>query len=73
MPKIEGLDHITIKVGEKFEPLSGVKAFDKEDGDITKDIKITGNVDVNKEGKYELIIVQTYDEYMEQVREKIET
>ena len=25
-----------------------------------------------KEGKSELIIVQTYDEYMEQVREKIE-
>ena len=43
-----------------------------------KRIKDTYNVDVTveadssiKEGKSELIIVQTYDEYLEQVREKI--
>ena len=45
-----------------------------------KKIKDTYDVDVLveadskvKPGKSELIILQTYDEYMEQVREKIET
>ena len=39
----------------------------------TYDVDIVVEADNNiKEGKSELIIVQTYDEYMEQVREKIE-
>ena len=47
--------------------------------DNIKKIKEIYNVDVIveadssiKEGKSELVIMQTYDEYMEQVREKIE-
>lgn len=34
--------------------LNGVTASDKEDGDLTKAIKVTGNVDLSKEGTYTL-------------------
>ncbi|OSB07625.1 cell surface protein, partial [Paraclostridium bifermentans] len=33
----------TIKVGDKFNPMDGVSAIDKEDGNITKDIKVIKN------------------------------
>ena len=58
-PVIEGLDRVELKVGDQFEPLAGVKATDKEDGDITKDIKVMGRVDVNVEGTYELTYTVT--------------
>ena len=58
-PIITGLDKVELKIGDKFDPLSGVKATDKEDGDITKDIKVSGSVDVNVEGKYELTYTVT--------------
>ena len=58
-PVIEGLNKVELKVGDKFEPLAGVKATDKEDGDITKDIKVMGRVDVNVEGTYELTYTVT--------------
>jgi hypothetical protein len=44
----------TIKVGDKFNPMAGVTATDKEDGNITKHIKVTGSVDTNKPRTYEL-------------------
>lgn len=45
----------TIVVGSIFNPLDGVKAFDKEDGDITdKIVVISNNVDINKVGTYKL-------------------
>lgn len=46
---------ITIKVGDKFNPLEGVTASDKEDGDLTDSIKVTKNtVNTNVAGKYEV-------------------
>lgn len=36
---IEGIDNIEIEVGEKFDPMQGVKATDNEDGDITSNVK----------------------------------
>ncbi|MGG7213902.1 immunoglobulin-like domain-containing protein [Clostridium nigeriense] len=52
-PKINAEDKI-IKLGEEFDPLSGVSASDKEDINIT-DIKVTENtVDVTKEGTYKV-------------------
>ncbi|MGG7143840.1 immunoglobulin-like domain-containing protein [Clostridium nigeriense] len=52
-PKINA-ENKTIKLGEKFEVLSGVTATDKEDSNIT-DIKVTENtVDVTKEGTYKV-------------------
>lgn len=52
LPVINTEDKV-IKVGYKFNPLHGVTAHDKEDGNITKDIKVIENtVDTNKVGKY---------------------
>ena len=43
----------TIKLGEEFNPLSIVTAYDKEDKDLTSSIKvIENNVDTTKEGNY---------------------
>jgi hypothetical protein len=51
-PKINAEDKV-IKLGENFDPLSGVSASDKEDGNITKEIEvIEDNVDTTKEGNY---------------------
>ncbi|MFQ8921377.1 MAG: immunoglobulin-like domain-containing protein [Clostridium paraputrificum] len=58
-PVISGADNISIKEGIEFNPMTGVTATDTEDGNITKDIKVTGNVDINKPGKYELIYTVT--------------
>lgn len=53
-PVINGAENITIKVGDSFDPKSGVIATDKEDGDITSKIVITGSVDTSKAGEYVL-------------------
>ena len=53
-PTITGVKDQTIKVGESFDPKAGVNAKDKEDGDLTSKIKIDGEVDTNKVGKYKL-------------------
>ena len=45
----------TITIGSTFEPSSGVKAQDEEDGDITKNIKVINNTVNEKElGTYEV-------------------
>ena len=41
-------------VGDKFNPLAGVSAYDKEDGDLTESITVSGTVDTLKPGKYTL-------------------
>ena len=51
---INGAEDITIKVGDSFDPKSGVTATDKEDGDITSKIVIKGSVDTSKAGEYVL-------------------
>ena len=54
IPQIEASDKV-INLGEKFEPLKGVKATDKEDGNITENIKIIENtVNVNVVGTYKV-------------------
>ena len=43
----------TLTVGDKFDPLDGVTATDKEDGDLTDQIEIAENtVDTSKAGLY---------------------
>ncbi len=78
---VEKIKKINVKVKEvkikvNFVNMNNVIGHKKSN--ITK-LKEVYDVDVNveadnsiKPGKSELIIVQTYDEYMEQVREKIE-
>ena len=65
-----------VKVKVNFADMNNVIGHKK---DNIKKIKDIYNVDVVveadnsiKEGKSELIIIQTYDEYLEQVREKID-
>ena len=55
LPTLWGVKDSNILVGDNFDPLVGVKALDKEDGDITSKIVVTGTVDTTKAGKYELI------------------
>lgn len=52
-PTITATDK-TIYVKDEFDPLKDVKAIDPEDGDITKNIKVSGSVDINKPGIYQL-------------------
>uniref|UniRef100_UPI003132CD91 immunoglobulin-like domain-containing protein n=1 Tax=Enterococcus faecium TaxID=1352 RepID=UPI003132CD91 len=54
-PSITGVGNHTIKVGAAFDPLDGVKATDKEDGDLTSKIQIDGTIDNEKPGEYTLI------------------
>lgn len=49
-----GEKEISIKVGEKYNE-QGASATDNVDGDITSEIKITGNVNINVPGKYTLV------------------
>lgn len=43
----------TLTVGDTFNPLEGVTASDKEDGDITKDVEVlSSDVDITKAGTY---------------------
>ena len=60
-PKIEELNHVptinaknkTLTVGDTFDSLKDVTAFDKEDGDLTRKIEILKNeVDTSKAGTY---------------------
>lgn len=54
-PVINGVSNKQINIGTSFNPLTGVTAYDKEDGDLTNKIIITGSVDTSKAGSYELI------------------
>ena len=45
---------MNINVGDKFDPMSGVKAIDKEDGDITDKVIQFAEVDTSKTGTYEV-------------------
>ena len=55
LPTLWGVKDSGILVGATFDPLAGIKALDKEDGDLTSKIVITGTVDTTKAGKYELV------------------
>ncbi|HFK1681366.1 TPA: M4 family metallopeptidase [Bacillus tropicus] len=43
---------ITLRVGDTFDPMSNVKAIDKEDGDLSNRVEHKGDVDTSKPGKY---------------------
>lgn len=45
----------TVTLNQTFDPLNGVVAYDKEDGDLTKEVKVTSNnVDIKKVGIYSI-------------------
>ncbi|MGL5647342.1 MAG: immunoglobulin-like domain-containing protein [Clostridium sp.] len=53
-PVLEGVEDKTIELNSNFDKMAGVEATDKEDGDLTKEIKVTGDVDTTKTGTYNL-------------------
>ncbi|MFK4469718.1 LPXTG-motif cell wall-anchored protein [Bacillus sp. RC252] len=61
--KVEPKDEVTvltvpaeviINMGDNYNPLAGVKAIDKEDGDITSKVIHMGEVDTSKAGNFEV-------------------
>ncbi|MGJ0767208.1 immunoglobulin-like domain-containing protein [Lacticaseibacillus paracasei] len=48
-----------IEVNHAFDPLQGVTADDYQDGDLTTEIKVAGDVDTSKPGDYELTYTVT--------------
>ncbi len=54
LPQLKGVDGDVVEKGANYDSLKGIKAFDKEDGDLTDKIKVTGDVDTNKLGKYKV-------------------
>ncbi|MGG0789862.1 immunoglobulin-like domain-containing protein [Peribacillus simplex] len=53
-PTIDGATNKTAYLGYSFDAKSGVKATDNADGNITSQIKVTGQVNTKKEGTYKL-------------------
>ncbi|MBJ7950490.1 immunoglobulin-like domain-containing protein, partial [Bacillus cereus group sp. N24] len=53
-PKLTVPTRTPINVGDKVNPLSGVKAIDNEEGDITEKVNDMGEVDTSKAGNLEL-------------------
>ncbi|MFP4186566.1 MAG: extracellular solute-binding protein [Acholeplasmataceae bacterium] len=51
---IEGVEDVTLTIGDDFDPLEGITATDSEDGDITSSIIVSGAVNLNTAGTYEL-------------------
>uniref|UniRef100_UPI00258A1428 glycosyl hydrolase family 18 protein n=1 Tax=uncultured Clostridium sp. TaxID=59620 RepID=UPI00258A1428 len=54
-PVLNGISNKTITVGDNFDPMAGVTAYDKEDGDLTGKILVKGTVDTTKVGTYKLV------------------
>ena len=53
-PVISGAEDITIELGSNFDKYAGVTVTDTEDKDIASKLVVTGDVDVNVEGAYEI-------------------
>ncbi len=53
-PVISGVQDTKILVGDEFDVLKGITAFDNNDGNITSSIKVEGSVNTNKAGTYKV-------------------
>lgn len=51
--------NIRIIQGNKFNPLAGVAAIDQFDGDVTDNIKVSGDVNTDRAGVYEITYTVT--------------
>ncbi len=54
-PVFVGVKNKEITLGDKFDAMEGVSVTDKEDGDLTEKVVVTGEVDVLTAGSYELV------------------
>lgn len=53
-PTISSIPHDFIAINSKFDPKVGVTAKDDVDGDVTKNIKVSGDLNIHKVGWYTL-------------------
>jgi len=56
---ISGVPEVSLTVGDAFNQLDGVTAIDEIDGDITSDIIITGELDLDAVGNYTITYTVT--------------
>lgn len=54
-PVISGVSNQTIQLNQVFHKLAGVTAADKEDGDLTDKLEVTGEVNTSVTGEYTLV------------------
>ncbi|MCD8835133.1 DUF5011 domain-containing protein [Staphylococcus arlettae] len=54
IPEIKGATDTIVEKGNDYNVLKGIRAYDKEDGDLTDKITVNGHVDTNKSGKYKI-------------------
>lgn len=54
-PELTVPDSNTIKIGDAFDVMQGVKAVDAVDGDMTASIMVTGKVNTSVAGTYQLV------------------
>ncbi|MDC7973009.1 M4 family metallopeptidase [Bacillus sp. BLCC-B18] len=59
VPELTVPPTITLRVGDKFDPMSNIKAIDKEDGDLTSKVKVNGEINTSKAGTYVLTYTVT--------------
>ena len=52
--ELNGDSSVTIYKGNKYDD-PGAKAYDNKDNDLTSEIDVINNVDINKTGRYEII------------------
>ena len=72
-PTLSGISNKTITIGDNFNPLASVKANDKEDGDLTSKVKVSGTVDTDKAGKYTLTYSVTDSKGLETTKTRVIT
>ncbi|MGL4800043.1 MAG: immunoglobulin-like domain-containing protein, partial [Cellulosilyticaceae bacterium] len=72
-PEIQGVQDVTLTVGDAFDAMTGVTAYDKEDGDLTAIIQVTGEVDTELAGTYELTYSVTDSEGLQTVATSVVT
>ena len=59
LPIILGVADKQLLIGDSFSPLDGITATDKEDGDLTNKIIVSGSVDTTKAGTYTITYAVT--------------
>lgn len=54
-PSLQGLDTVAARINDtSFDTMYGINAIDDNDGDVTRNIKVSGNFDISKTGDYQL-------------------
>ncbi|MFP4478053.1 MAG: extracellular solute-binding protein [Candidatus Izemoplasmatales bacterium] len=56
-PVLSGIENVEITIGDSFDPLEGVTASDREDGDLTSAIEVNGLVETDETGVYTLVYI----------------